>query len=86
VTAVWATTLLRRRRYQAALLLSIVSVVLAASVVRLFSIDVPLDDTGTQYRLQHLALGFWVWLLSLLVPGMTAVWLQRGSADTLGIR
>ncbi|MGO9714120.1 MAG: hypothetical protein ACLQBL_35015 [Polyangiaceae bacterium] len=72
LTWIGAVALLWRRRYAAAIVLTVASVLLAAGVIRLFYIDVTIDDTDKTYRLQHLALGFWVWLLSLVTPGIVA--------------
>ncbi len=75
--AVAASSFLWLRRYRYAALCSTVAVLLAVDVVRLFGAVIPVDESETpKIQPQHLALGFWVWLLSLAIPGATALWLR----------
>ena len=72
-----AALYLSRRRYKAAILWTLLSLLLVASIVKLFAIDIPLDEGGVRRaRPEHLRIGFWLWSMSLALPGVVGGWLQ----------
>lgn len=66
--------LLALRRYAAASIVSIVAALLALSSLTLFGVEVWQNEGGVNnLQLQHFGVGFYVWLLAVLVPTGVAV-------------
>ncbi len=75
LTTLAAGVLLWRRRYRWTVVLTLASVALALTTFVLFAGTdaVPSSGSADSAR-EHVALGFWVWLASLVGPGAAASW------------
>jgi hypothetical protein len=78
--------LLVRRRYTGAAVVSAVALLLALHAVALLQQFIVMDDTGTEYRVERLGVGFFLWTGSLLVVlvGSIVLRFREGRAKVEG--
>jgi hypothetical protein len=66
------------RRWLAAAILTLVALAIAANTLLLFSQEIPVDEASTsKLRLEHLGIGFYFWVASMIVVVVGAIILRR---------
>lgn len=73
------------RRWLAATILALVALAIAANTLLLFSQEIPADEANTyKLRLEHLGIGFYFWVASMIIVVVGAFILRQHSRAGAG--